>query len=116
MRAVLLLFLQALDLLGEDSLLLLHGLLLLLVHASLRRVLSSRALSIHHRRHSGTERGRGRVGAALPNTTFALEVHTQDQRGGEKASVKADRRSLAITAGSFIFFVDSGGEDAQRTH
>lgn len=91
MQGLLLLFLQALDLLGEDSLLLLHGLLLLLIHASLRRVLSSRALSIHHRRHSGAERGRGRVGAALPNATFALEVHTRDQRGGEKASVEADR-------------------------
>lgn len=104
MRGVLLLFLQALDLLGEDSLFLLHGLLLLLIHASISCVLSSHALSIHHRRHSGAERGRGCVGAALPNTAFVLEVHTRDQRGGEKASVEADRWSLAIIAGSFLNF------------
>lgn len=83
---ILLLFLQALYLLSED-LFLLHRQLLLLVDTRLCCIFStSWALSVPCRGHPGAERRRLRVGAALPNTTFALRVHTQDHGAGEQIS------------------------------
>lgn len=67
-----LLSLQALDLLGEDPLLLLHGGLLLFRQPWLFPLLSS-TVPIHHRVCSGAEGWGGRVVAATPpKTTFAL--------------------------------------------
>lgn len=89
--SVILLFLQTLNLLRKDSLLLLHGQLLLLIQGRVLSVYSSSSsfctLAIHRRRHLGAERGRERVGAALPNATFALRMHTRSRTITKRVNV-----------------------------
>lgn len=87
--SIILLFLQTVNLISEDSLLLLHGQLLLLAQGRIWISSSSScALAIHRRGHLGAERGRERVGAALPSATFALQIHTKSRTITKRVSVR----------------------------
>lgn len=88
--SIILLFLQTVNLISEDSLLLLHGQLLLLAQGRIwiSSSSSSCALAIHRRGHLGAERGRERVGAALPSATFALQIHTKSRTITKRVSVR----------------------------